>query len=234
MLGVTDLVYFMISSCMSAFLPRKPMPLIDVLVIIIPIAVFDMIMTLPTNSVFLLSQMGGASPVRRALLYIMGFFSVAFGAGVLLALPFDWLFDVAANLLHNFLIRRGTFVYGLQLVLGTFLIFGSGSVYHRLRQRTPDEQRAVPDWLGIGGSFALGFGVSLAGIPSALTYFAAIDQILKADPPVIRMVTLLLIYNLIVIAPMLITVTVFIYSDDASKRLLQRISAIAMRLGGWL
>lgn len=215
------------------------MLLVDLLVIIIPIAVFDMVMTMPTNGIVLLTQFGASYPVPRALLYAAGFFSAAFGVGLLLALPFDWVFDLAANLLREFLINRGTFVYALQLIIGLALISGSERVYRRLRQQMIDHPPGTnPEYptahgRNLWGSFALGFGLSLAGMPSAFTYFAAIDQILKAQPPLLRIVVLLLIYNLIVIAPLLIVVAVFIVSGMAGQRLLQRGSQIALWLGGW-
>lgn len=54
-----------------------------------------------------------------------------------------------------------------------------------------------------GGAFALGASSTVIGLPGAFPYFAAIDQILRADASTAGAVALLLFYNGVFLLPLL-------------------------------
>jgi len=72
----------------------------------------------------------------------------------------------------------------------------------------------------------LGFGAGLnfIGIPFALPYFAAIDQILKADLSMTEPVTTLGIYNIAYALPYLIVPAMVAVSGESAKPFLEKIN----------
>ena len=59
------------------------------------------------------------------------------------------------------------------------LIFG----YRLTATRRKERSRKAEESTSPGGAFALGFFLIATGMPGALPYFAAIDQMLRADLP---------------------------------------------------
>ena len=73
--------------------------------------------------------------------------------------------------------------------------------------RRSKERTAPPDvtpWQ----AFTFACGLVIVGLPGALPYFAAVDQMLRADLPVFQTVLAVFFYNLVFVAP-LIAIVVF-------------------------
>jgi cytochrome c biogenesis protein CcdA len=67
--------------------------------------------------------------------------------------------------------------------------------------------------------------INFIGIPFALPYFAAIDQILKANLPPAEVVVLLVAYNLAYALPFLIVPVLVALVGERSRPVLTRINA---------
>lgn len=72
------------------------------------------------------------------------------------------------------------------------------------RQHQPDNASSM--LMTPIGAFSVAAGLTITKLPGALLYFAAIDQILRADPTVPGIVTALLYYHLIFLFPLMLIV----------------------------
>ena len=66
-------------------------------------------------------------------------------------------------------------------------------------------------------AFALGAGTILVGLPGAIPYFAAIDQILRSDLNAGSNVIALIYYNVIIVLPLLGMMLLHALMGDASR-----------------
>ena len=209
------------------------------LAVITPIALFDMLSVLPVNSVLLLTQAHGSHPLRNALMFVGGFYTAGYVGGLLVAFGLQWIFDLIPVILRDFLLSRSMVAFGLQLLLGIAMIVTSERLQFRgaAAEKSPDpglesgrdgtlENTRHSGWLR---SFSLGFGVSAAGLPSGLTYFVAIDQMVKANTGLLPVVFLLAYYNLIVIGPLLMLAYIAWRSPDRSQQIVERIGRFSSR-----
>jgi cytochrome c biogenesis protein CcdA len=82
-----------------------------------------------------------------------------------------------------------------------------------------------PEW-ELSPAKCLGFGavVNFIGIPFALPYFAAIDQILKADLSVAESLTSLAIYNIGYALPFVVVPVMVAVSGESAKPFLEKIN----------
>lgn len=94
-------------------------------------------------------------------------------------------------------------VLSLQLVLGLGLL-GYG-VFAPKAKAAPDEQRQ-PRVSGLLGMWLLGMTITVVELTTALPYFAAVALMTSVGVPAAQWVPLLLLYNLIFIAPPLVLV----------------------------
>jgi cytochrome c biogenesis protein CcdA len=88
--------------------------------------------------------------------------------------------------------------------------------------KRPDE--SAPQ-LTVLSAFSFGAMVNFIGIPFAVPYFAAIDQILKTDFTAMQVVTVLLGYNLIYAVPFAIVPILSAIMGKNAQPLLARVNA---------
>lgn len=224
----------------------------DLLLIIIPIALVDTLMVLPSNGLVIVTQLRSSQPILRALAYLAGFFLATFGSGLLIAFGLQWLFDEIERIAFGAVLNPSFLEYVLQFIIGIVLLVVAYFVFKEVnRQRKKQQQKAQgfvnaviderqqkakekAEASGIIGNFMLGFTLSIVGMPSAIPYFAAIDQMLKATVGVGGVVTALAIYNLIVIAPLLIFILIYVLIGERAATVMGRISDVASLAAGWL
>jgi len=83
-------------------------------------------------------------------------------------------------------------------------------------------------------SLFLGVVINLIGIPFALPYFAAVDQILKADLSYLGSVYMLMIYNIAYALPFLMVIIFYLFYGDKSKSILSKINLVIERISAVL
>lgn len=155
--------------------------------VLLPILLADVVN--PVLFAFLVYAAGSNRPVMLSSSMLLGHTAAYFSAGIVLALSMDRITAWFAEP------RDIDFV--IQTALGLVL------VWLALRSRRDQGKRPADDspTLTIGSAFAFGAVVNFVGIPFAVPYFAAIDQVLKADLTAAQAVGTLLAYNLAYAAP---------------------------------
>jgi cytochrome c biogenesis protein CcdA len=135
-----------------------------------------------------------AKPVRHVLEFAAGVFIVNLTGGVLLVLgPGKWLLSLVP---HPSAHTKHLLEIGAGIVL---LVVASGlwAGRRRLTRPRPSEAQRVRS----GSAFVGGAGIALAELPTALPYFAAIGVIVAADLSSASDFLLLLVFNVIFVAP---------------------------------
>jgi cytochrome c biogenesis protein CcdA len=74
--------------------------------------------------------------------------------------------------------------------------------------------------LGHGSSLALGAGIALANLPTAFPYFAVIAVIIGSDSNLATQATLIVLFNLVVIAPLLAILAISIHPGKHGNNVL--------------
>lgn len=133
-------------------------------------------------------------PARHVLEFAAGFFLVNLAGGILLVLgPGEWLLSLlphpSAHTKHILEIAGGV----------ALLAIAAGLWVGRRRLAKPGSERKINP--RSGSAFVTGAGIALAELPTALPYFAAIAAIVAADLHTATELILLLVFNVIFVAP---------------------------------
>ena len=153
---------------------------------------------------------------------LLGHTTAYFGAGILLALFMETIADYFSNPhLIDFVVQLA-----LSLVL-LWLAFGS----RKNTGKRPDEE--TPD-LTVLSAFGFGAVVNFVGIPFAVPYFAAIDQVLKTDFSTTEVVLMLLSYNLAYALPFALVPVLSAVMGERAKPILGRINELLDKISGFL
>ena len=153
---------------------------------------------------------------------LLGHTLAYFGAGIILALGFERITHRLAN--------PHTIDYIIGLIVGVLLLW----VAVRSRKQKERQQSEYSGELTPVSALGTGAIVNFVGIPFALPYFAALDQILKADFTATQAVIMLVAYNLLYALPFAIVPVLSAIYGDHSRSLLQRINASFDRVSQYL
>lgn len=143
-----------------------------------------------------------ARPVERVLGFAAGVFLVNVLGGLLLVFgPGKWLLSLIPS-------TSGHGTHVLEVVGGVALVVGAGvllALRKRLidRKNDPDPELKVGARAGAGAAFVTGAGLALAELPTAFPYFAAIAAIDAAALSAAGEITLIVIFNLIFLSPLI-------------------------------
>lgn len=193
----------------------------DFWTLLIPILLADIVN--PVLFAFMVYAVGSDRPLSNSSAVLLGHTSAYLGFGIALAFAFDTISERLAN--------PQAIDYGLSLVIGLLLLWvawrsrSSGSA----EPAAPQMERLTPL-----KAFGMGAIINIVGLPFALPYFAALDQILKADLSVIASVWALTAYNLIYALPFLLVPVLSLVLGARSRPLLARINARVDRVSAYL
>jgi cytochrome c biogenesis protein CcdA len=195
----------------------------DIWAVLFPILLADVVN--PVLFAFMVYAAGTNRPVVLSSAMLLGHTAAYFGAGIVLALFMQKITAYLANP------HAVDFVIGLVLGLAlVWLAFAST----KEEGKRPDEE--TPEFSAVS---AFGFGalINFIGIPFALPYFAALDQVLKADFTSAQAVLMILSYNLVYALPFTIVPLLSLVMGARAKpvlarvnRLLDKLSAVLMPL----
>jgi cytochrome c biogenesis protein CcdA len=136
----------------------------------------------------------GRRPVPRLLLYTFGTWATYLAGGLLLVLG-------PARFLHSLLHRRPTTAgHVLEIVIGTIGVAAAVWLWTR---RGDSIEKRVPTEVSRPRALLIGAGITLIDLPTALMYFAAIALIARADISTTAEVTLLVVFNVAYVIPLL-------------------------------
>jgi len=178
--------------------------------ILFPILLSDVLN--PVLFTFMVYAAGSKRPVVTSSAMLLGHTAAYLTCGFVLAFTIEALSTRLANPQNiDFVIEFVIACALLWLVLRT----------RKDKGKRPDEQ--TPDFT-VGKAFAFGAAVNLIGIPFAVPYFAAIDQLLKSGLDTGGMVTGLVIYNVAYALPFALIPILTSIMGDRSKPILARVN----------
>jgi hypothetical protein len=162
------------------------------LAVLVPIAVINSVATLPPSMAGVVASLGSA-----------GKFVPLFLFGLLLAIGLDTAFDRFKLTAQGVWRDPSILLVSVQLIIGAAMLFLG---YHLMRAsgKRPDSKSTAG--MTPMGVFSVVAGATLIGLPGALFYFAAIDQILRADLTVTGIVNAILFYNAVYLFPLILIV----------------------------
>lgn len=192
----------------------------EIWAVFFPILLTDMVN--PVLFAFLVYAAGTDRPVALSSSMLLGHTASYFSAGIVLALFMEKIAAYLAN--------PHTIDFVIQLVLGVVLLW--------LALKTTKDSGKRPDEEGpqftVLSAFGFGAVVNFIGIPFAVPYFAAIDQVLKADYSSLEAVLVILSYNLVYALPFAMVPLLSAVMGEGAKPILGRINAFLDRVSNVL
>ncbi len=203
--------------------------MVELLLILTPISLLDSMSAVPFCIVPLAILLGGNRPLLSSLMFIAGIVISYFPFGLLLLFGLDMIFDWLTETLTAFLSKEpDTLDLVLQLAIGlVMVIFGYRIAAARQSRDEGDAAAAITP----GSAFVLAALLNLTGMWGALPYFAAIDQILRADLDAAGMVLVLAYYNLVFVIPLLAFIGLRYALGQKADRLFQTMARFFTRWG---
>jgi len=179
--------------------------------ILFPILLSDVLN--PVLFAFMIYAVSSKHPVITSSAMLIGHTAAYLTCGVILAYTIEQLAVRLANpQTIDFVIEFVIAIALLWLVLRT----------RKDKGKRPDEQ--TPQFT-VWKAFAFGAVINLIGIPFAVPYFAAIDQLLKSGLDTTGMVAGLVVYNLAYALPFALVPLLTVVMGDRSKPILARINS---------
>ena len=192
----------------------------DLWAVLIPILLADVLN--PVLFAFLVFAAGSRRPVATSGAMLLGHTLAYLTAGIVLAL---FLQKITA-----FLAQPRTIDFVIEAALGLLLLWLALRSREDSGKRPEDDAPALTLW----SAFAYGAVINFIGIPFAVPYFAAIDQILKADLNSAQAVGMLVAYNLAYAAPFALVPLLTAVMGEGARPLLERVSSFMDRASGVL
>jgi cytochrome c biogenesis protein CcdA len=192
----------------------------EIWTVLFPILLTDVVN--PVLFAFMVYAAGGSRPVLLSGAMLLGHTLAYFTAGIVLALFME---SIAARLANP---RSIDFL--IELVLGAALLWVAFGARKDTGKRPDDE---APEFTVLS-AFGFGAMVNFIGIPFAVPYFAAIDQILKTDLSAAQAVVMLVSYNLVYALPFALVPLLSAVMGDRAKPVLGRINRFLDRVSAFL
>ena len=189
---------------------------VDLWAVLLPILLTDIVN--PVLFAFLVYAAGSSRPVVNSGAMLLGHTAAYFAAGIVLALTIEKI------ALYFSVPRAIDFIVGG--VIGLVLI-GLSLKSRKDPGKRPDE--GSPKFTPLS-AFSFGAVINFIGIPFAVPYFAAIDQIMKADLTAPEVLAMLLAYNMVYAAPFAVVPVLTAAMGEGARPLLQRINAFMDRI----
>lgn len=198
--------------------------MIQLISIFIPIAFTDVMN--PVLLAAVVFTLGSKKPIVNSILLLLAYFLTYFIAGIILAIALDKIISFLQNP------RPVDFI--IEAIIGIFILILGIRSLRPPRPKRKEPQHKEVDTFGSWAAILLGVQVNILGLPFALPYFAAIDQILKADLSVGLSVISLVIYNVFYIFPFFALVLIRIVLREKSDLIFQKINERMERISNFL
>jgi len=195
--------------------------MLELLPVFLPILLADIIN--PVLLAAVIFALGLRKPILLSGMVLMGWLLVYFGSGILIAIGLESILSFLNN-------PRPVDFYIEFLVAGLLFFFGIKLLFQK-EDQTAKQKLEETSSLSPVGAFMVGASINLIGLPFAIPYFAALDQILKADLGWTESLLSLLIYNLLYILPFTVLIVIKLTMGEKSDPLLQTISRWMGKIG---
>ncbi len=193
----------------------------DLWTVLFPILLADVVN--PVLFAFMVYAVGTERPFTNSTAVLLGHTATYLIFGISLSFAFEAIAERLAN--------PQSIDFSVGLVVGLLLLWVAwrSSRANETKKSEPSVESLTPL-----KAFGIGAIINLIGLPFALPYFAALDQILKADLPVTDSVLALTGYNLAYAAPFLVVPALTLLLGDKSRPLLARINEKVDRVSAFL
>ena len=194
--------------------------MIDLWTTLTPILLADVVN--PVLFAFMVYAAGAGRPALNSSMLLLGHTAAYLAAGFVVALGIEKMSDRLAN--------PHSIDFAIGLVVGLLLLWVGW-------RSTRPQQKREPEASGLltpAKAFGLGAVVNFVGIPFALPYFAAIDQMLKADLATDGAVLTLVAYNVLYALPFVVVPALIVALGERSRPILERINGVLERISGVL
>ena len=194
--------------------------MIDIWFILVPILITDLVN--PVLFTFLVYAAGTKHSIVNSSLFLLGHTLAYFIAGLILALGIEKITNRLAN--------PQPIDFIIELFIGIILLWVAFNSRKKSGKRPDQKSGELTPVKALG----LGAIVCFVGIPFALPYFAALDQILKADLAVTESLVVLVVYNLLYTLPFTLAPILVAILGERSQSILQRINDLLERVSKYL
>ena len=200
----------------------------DLLLVLLPIALLDSLSMVPLTVAPLALMLNGAKPITTTTAFLAGIFLAYFSGGVLLMYGLDALFERIEPAVMRFLNAPTTLELLVQFVLGVIMV---GFGWKLAGSRESHGPRGADTALSPVNAFLLGATLTLVGLPGALPYFGAIDQILRDGKTELDAMLALAGYNAAFILPHASLMAVRILAPQRSEHIFQVVAQASEKWG---
>ena len=180
---------------------------------LLPILVVDVLN--PVLFAFMVYAAGGPRPALISGAMLAGHTVAYLAAGIVIGVSLEQILE--------YLAEPKAIDFAISGLLGCALLWLAMKTRKDKGDRPQESQAALTP----GSAFVSGAVINFVGIPFALPYFAAVDQLLKADLSSLAIVGNLVAYNLLYALPFLAVPLLVLVMGERSKTILARIN-------GWL
>ena len=194
--------------------------MLDLWGILLPILLADIVN--PVLFAFMVYATSSKRPVLNSSALLLGHTVTYFGVGIAVALGLERISSYLAN--------PGFIDYVIGLIIGLLLLWVAIPGAKKPEQKQPERS----DSLSPVSAFGFGAIINLVGAPFALPYFAAIDQILKANLASLDALILIVAYNVLYALPFLVVTALVVILGERGRPLLQRINNWLDRVSAFL
>ena len=184
--------------------------MIDLIPKLIPLLVVDVLN--PVLFALLVVAVGSSRPFVNSSAFLAGHTVSYFIAGVVIAFGLNEIIDRLNN--------PRPVDFGIEFLIGLFLLWAALASRHG---NASEEKNPIAQ---LTPAYCFGFGaiVNFTGVPFALPYFAAINQILKANLSVESSILMLAFYNIAYAFPFLLVPILIALIGESGKPFLDKIS----------
>ena len=201
----------------------------ELLAILTPIALLDSLSILPVCLVPIIILLTSERPVYFGSIFLLGILIVYLPFGLLLIFGFNLVFESAGQWISDWLKQEpNNFEIFLQLLIGLALIGGGYQIAKKHTQKL-EEQPSIK--ITTRMTFSFSALLMLSGLWGALPYFAAVDQILRAELHAVHMSAAVVYYNVMFVSPLIALFVVGFILGPRAKASLEKLVAWLLHYG---
>ncbi|MDJ0948604.1 MAG: GAP family protein [Alphaproteobacteria bacterium] len=196
--------------------------------VLTPIALLDSTSIIPLCIVVLVILLGGPSPLFRSTALLAGIFVTYLVCGLLVLFGLQSVFDTINAYALKVWQDPNTEELIFQILIGFILVVLGLRIARARKQQT---EKKAPTAMTASQAFLAGAGMTIVGLPGAVPYLAAINLILRSDLTTRQEVMVLVVYNIVFVAPLAAVVVLSLVLGERSQRLLHNIRSFFDRWG---
>lgn len=196
----------------------------ELLTILTPIALIDSLSMVPMAIVPLAFLFSSRKPAASSAAFISGIFLPYLAAGVLATVGLVSVFDQLNEAVLAKLRHPNTLDLGLQIAIGLVLLTVG---YRMASAREKNEDRKPNEPVTPLHAFTFAVGLVFVGLPGALPYFAAVDQVLRANLSTVPSFLALVWYNAVFVLPLVVLAILRLVFPTRAERIFGVVGRVA-------